>query len=116
MQITNNTIKINRGNSLSLDTSIDNAGEDYVYKEGDIVGISIYNVNSLNQPSVLSKNVNAVAGNTEVNITLTDEEMKLGQPQNYPINYWYEITLNGETVLGFDENGAKILILYPEGV
>lgn len=117
MQITNNnTIKINRGNSLSLDISIDNAGEDYIYKEGDVVGIAIYNANSLNNPPVISKFVNAIAGDTVTNITLTDEEMKLGQPQNYPINYWYEITLNSETVLGFDEDGAKILVLYPEGV
>lgn len=33
-----------------------------------------------------------------------------------PIEYWYEIELNGDsTIIGYDNDGAKKLILYPEG-
>ena len=29
--------------------------------------------------------------------------------------YWYEISLNDETIIGYDSRNAKKLILYPEG-
>ena len=35
---------------------------------------------------------------------------------NKPVEYWYEIELNNEhTVIGYDDNGAKIFMLFPEG-
>lgn len=116
MNINNNTIEITRGNSLALDVSIQDGTDDYIYQEGDIVGIAIYNRNALNQDAVASKTVTATSGQTTARITLTSDEMKIGTMQNRAVTYWYEITLNGETVLGYDENGAKQLILYPEGL
>ena len=42
--------------------------------------------------------------------------MKIGEMANKPIEFWYEIELNGDsTIIGYDEEGAKRLILYPEG-
>lgn len=33
-----------------------------------------------------------------------------------PAQYWYEIQLNKEqTILGFDDKGPKMFILFPEG-
>lgn len=115
MTIDNNTIRINRGNSLSLDISIKDGDNDYVFKEGDVVGIAIYTAYGMNKEALASKFVNATAGTTVTNVTLTSDEMKIGDPQNYSVTCWYEITLNNETVLGYDEEGAKELILYPEG-
>ena len=35
---------------------------------------------------------------------------------NIPTEYWYEIELNNEnTVIGYDNNGPKLFVLYPEG-
>ena len=116
MNIKDNTIEITRGNSLALDVSVQDGQDDYIFQEGDKVGIAIYNRNALNQDPVASKTVTANAGTTTTQITLTSDEMKIGTMQNRAVTYWYEITLNGETVLGFDENGAKKLILYPEGL
>ena len=41
--------------------------------------------------------------------------MKFAPMLNMEKDYWYEITLNEETMLGFDDTGAKILTIYPEG-
>ena len=115
MTIENKTIKINRGNSLAIDLSIKNGENDYVYQEGDKVRLSIYNKKALNEAPIVSKEVTCTAGTTEQQITLTSEEMKIGTMENKALTFWYEITLNDETVLGYDEDGAKTLILYPEG-
>lgn len=115
MNIKDNTIEITRGNSLALDIDIADGQDDYIFQEGDKVAIAIYNRNALNQAPVASKAVTATTGATTVRITLTSDEMKIGEMKNRAVTYWYEITLNGETVLGYDENGAKLLILYPEG-
>lgn len=115
MNIKNNTIEITRGNSLSLDVSIKNGNDDYIFQNDDKLGIAIYNKYGLNQNSLASKIVTANGGESTIRISLTSDEMKIGPMENRPITYWYEITLNGETVLGYDENGAKLLILYPEG-
>jgi len=44
---------------------------------------------------------------------------KIGDVINKPTDYWYEIEINPETkpqtIIGYDENGEKILKLYPEG-
>jgi hypothetical protein len=35
---------------------------------------------------------------------------------NKPIEYWYEIQLNYyQTIVGYDESGPKLFMLYPEG-
>ena len=48
-------------------------------------------------------------------ITLSGEETKWGEVKNKKTVYWYDIVLNDEiTILGFDENGAKKIYLYPE--
>ena len=52
----------------------------------------------------------------EFEFTLSAEDMKFGDLINKPTDYWYEIELNGDqTVIGYDDEGAKILRLFPEG-
>jgi len=70
----------------------------------------------MNDKALLLKEFNATLGTQSIDITCTSEETKIGELSNKAIDYWYELELNGEyTVLGYDENGAKILTLYPEG-
>ena len=56
----------------------------------------------------------------EALISLNKEDTTIGDIINTPIDYWYEVQLNPETnpqtIIGYDENGAKIFRLYPEGV
>lgn len=51
----------------------------------------------------------------EVYINLSNFETKIGDIINKPANYWYEIEYNDEqTLVGYDDSGAKMFILYPE--
>lgn len=116
MELVDTHLKINRGNTLRFDYSIE-AGEDtlYVFKEDDIVTFSIYNAFGLNEDPLLTKSFKPEPDTTELKIVVSKEEMKIGPMENMEIDYWYEITLNEETVSGFDGNGPKIITIYPEG-
>ena len=51
-----------------------------------------------------------------VEIPLTEELTRLFEETSKKKTYWYDICLNDTTtILGFDEDGAKKLIVYPEG-
>lgn len=111
------TIHVNRGNKLELDYSIENGDNgDYVFKEGDVISFAIYKEKKMNEEPVLYKEFKSIAGQTSVEINVTAEEMKIGEYINKEKKYWYEIELNNEeTTTGYDQDEAKILILYPEG-
>lgn len=49
-------------------------------------------------------------------IILTEEDTKVFDLVNKSTTYWYDIVLNDTTtILGYDQEGAKKLIVYPEG-
>lgn len=53
---------------------------------------------------------------TIVEIPLTEELTSKFPLLNKKATYWYDISLNDTlTILGFDEDGAKEIIVYPEG-
>lgn len=116
-KIEGTTIKLNRGDILSFVLTIENeSGTPYTFQDGDKVTFSVYNKKKMNDKAVLLKEVNATPNTTSLTISCTSEETKIGELTNKPVEYWYEIELNNEyTVLGYDENGAKLLMLYPEG-
>ncbi|MGN1298236.1 MAG: hypothetical protein ACI4VH_07515 [Clostridia bacterium] len=116
MEIKDKEIHINRGDRLLMDFSIDNKGTDYIFQEGDRLKFSIYEKKGMNKPPVLQKEIIPIVGLTSVDIDIPGSEMKIGEMTNNPIEYWYVIKLNDdETVMGYDDDDAKILILYPEG-
>lgn len=48
-------------------------------------------------------------------LQLTSEDTKKFPLKNKAVTYWYDIVLNDEkTIIGYDENGAKKIIVYPE--
>lgn len=116
-KIEGTTIKLNRGDSLSLNLSItleDNSN--YTFKVGDTIVFSVYNKGKMNEDAVLLKEINVLEQSESVSISLTNEETKIGELMNKPLEYWYEVELNNQyTVIGYDDTGAKLLILYPEG-
>lgn len=116
-KIEGTTIKLNRGDTLNISLTIKKEdGTDYSFEEGDKITFSLYNKGKLNEKAVLLKEVQATPGTTSVNIYCTNEETKIGELINKPIDYWYEIELNNEyTILGYDDEGAKLLKLFPEG-
>ena len=116
MEIIDKEIHINRGDRLLMEFSIDNKGTDYIFQEGDRLKFSIYEKKGMDKSPVLQKEFIPDVGSTILDIDIPGSEMKIGEMANKPIEYWYEIELNDdETIIGYDEDGAKKLILYPEG-
>lgn len=116
-KIDGSTIKLNRGESLNITLSIKQEdGTSYTFLENDKITFGIYNKGKMSEEPVLLKTYNATPGETTIDINLTNEETKIGDLINKPVEYWYEIELNDTyTIIGYDDDGAKILMLYPEG-
>lgn len=57
---------------------------------------------------------------TDVRIRLLRDKTRIGAVIDKPVKYWYEVEVNPDTnpqtIVGYDEKGPKIFILYPEGV
>lgn len=115
----NNTIHITRGDIMSIDIAIkDDEDNDYVFQEGDTIRFSVYEKNNYKNIK-MRKTIEPAVGEDYVTMNFSAEDTTIGDIINKPKDYWYEIELNAETspqtILGHDENGAKILRLYPEG-
>ena len=115
----NKTIHITRGDIASIEFSVLNKdGSAYEFKSGDVVRLGVFAKKDMND-LIFSKDITVSTASEKVEINLTAEETKIGDIINKPVDYWYEIQLNPDTtpqtVIGYDEDGAKIFKLYPEG-
>jgi hypothetical protein len=68
---------------------------------------------------VIKKDVEVKEPTSAVEVVLDREDTKVGEIISKPTDYWYEVELNPEThpqtIVGYDDNGAKVFKLYPEG-
>ena len=113
------SIYITRGDIGSLKVGMKIAEDtNYVFKSGDVVRL---NVHERKHPEnvVLNKYVEVTSETDIVIITLDRDDTKIGDIVGKPIDYWYEVELNPDTVpqtfIGYDVNGPKIFRLFPEG-
>ena len=89
----------------------------YTFKAGDTIELRIYERAGLNELPLKTKEITVKEDAYTLDIELTCEDTDIGKPDNKVVEYWYEIELNDEqTILGYDEKGAKVLKLYPKGV
>lgn len=104
-------IHISRGDAATLAVTA-NGGE-YQFQSGDVIRLRIYEKNKYNEPvKEISKTLQQAT--TSVQLSLTKEDTIIGEDINKPKTYWYEISLNETTtIIGYDEEGAKELIVYP---
>ena len=111
-------IHLTRGDTASFEISADTGEGSYVFVAGDVVRFKVFEKKDCDNV-VLQKDFVADAGASSVTITLDKEDTKFGGYISKPTDYWYECELNPEsqpqTFIGYDENGAKVLRLYPEG-
>ena len=112
------TIHITRGDVAIVEiTAISEAG-DYIFAVGDVVRISVFDKKGCDNV-VLRKDTNVEEETTAVEIYLDSEDTKFGEVISKTKDYWYEIELNPgtapQTIIGYDEDGAKVFKLYPEG-
>ena len=62
------------------------------------------------------QDIGYIENTTTVEIPLTEEDTKVFPQKNKKSTYWYDIAINDTlTILGLDDEGAKKLIVYPEG-
>ena len=116
------TIHINRGNDGIISFKIPlnkEKTEFYEFQVGDIVTFGVYEKNGMDKDAVLLKEYTITEPTDTAQLTLTNEDTKIGELINSAVEYWYEIELNRNgvinTVIGYDTDGAKLFILYPEG-
>lgn len=117
LKINGKQISINRGDDgQSFDLIIPiNETENYVFKTTDEIKFGIYEKNGFNKNALVLKTITPSEETERLTINLSKEDTEIGDIINKPTTYWYEIQLNNNTIIGYDEDGAKTLILYPEG-
>ena len=114
------TISVTRGDVLYFGVSAKDreSEEKYIFQPGDIVRMSVCVKNECDS-IVAQKDFIVTTPCEEVEIYLGKEDTKIGEIISKPTDYWYEIVLNPDTkpqtIIGYDEDGAKIFKLYPEG-
>ena len=125
------TIHLTRGDATGIDYNrlafnfpIYNFGteqeENYLFQLDDKISFVVINKKGYTKEELLRKEytpreLGYTAPAESVDIPLTEEDTKSFPLTNKPVTYWYDIVLNDTTtVLGYDDNGAKKIIIYPE--
>lgn len=113
-----NSIYVTRGDMVYLRVTAQNNGEAYTFQPGEVLRIKIYGKKDC-ENVVLQKDFPVGVVTQEVDIVLEERDTKIGGVINKPTDYWYEVELNPftnpQTIIGYDEDGAKLFRLYPEG-
>lgn len=112
------TINITRGDSAVLSVSATISDTSYEFKPDDVIRLKVFARKDCSDV-VLQKDITVTEATSAVEIALTSEETTIGEVISKPTDYWYEVELNPETkpqtIIGYDDNGAKVFKLFPEG-
>lgn len=117
------TLHITRGDAgeitvRAVDETTDGSEAPYIFKAGEVLRLKVYEKKNCSKV-VLEKDYPVVKDTETVTLALEEADTKIGETISKPVDYWYEIELNPftepQTIIGYDEDGAKILKLYPEG-
>ena len=117
IEIEGKTIIISRGDSGTIKLTIPLSDtENYEFQVGDKVQFRVFEKKNYNNV-FLDKEINIEEITSVIDICLTEKDTSIGEIINKPVTYWYEISLNEtQTVVGYDDEGAAELILYPAHV
>lgn len=113
-----NSIYATRGDIVTIFVTADDEGVPYHFEPGDVVRIKIFGKKAA-ENVVLQKDFPVLENAEQVEIFLTEEDTKIGEVISKPQDYWYEVELNPltnpQTIIGYDDDGAKVFKLFPEG-
>lgn len=113
-----NSIYVTRGDIVAFSVTAEQNGTEYVFKAGDVVRIKVFAKKGC-EDVVLEKEFPVEAEATHVDIFLDGNDTKIGEIISKPVDYWYEVELNPhtnpQTIIGYDDDGAKVFKLFPEG-
>ena len=112
-------IHITRGDSGTIVITAQNSdGSDHEFVAGDVVRLRVMEKRNVTN-TVLTVDVVVTENSTSVDMGLNSDQTRIGGYINSPVTYWYEVELNPETnsttIIGYDDEGEKEFILYPEG-
>ncbi len=92
--------------------------KNHKFQPGDVVRIKVYGKKDA-EDVVLQRDFPVMEISETADIFLTKEDMKIGEVISKHKDYWYEVILNDDTlpqtIIGYDEDGAKLFRLFPEG-
>lgn len=113
------SIYITRGDMAYFQASAKNKeGDAYQFKTGDVVRMKVFEKKACHCV-VMQKDFRVEADTDKVLIVLSKEDTKIGNVISKPVDYWYEVEVNPETspqtIVGYDDDGAKLFRLFPEG-
>ena len=112
------SIYVTRGDVVFFSVSAEQMGTPYIFKKNDVVRIKVFAKKNAKNV-VLQKDFVVEKDVEQVNIFLTGQDTKIGDVISKPVDYWYEVELNPftnpQTIIGYDDDGAKIFKLFPEG-
>lgn len=112
------SIYVTRGDMVFLKVTAENKGEPYTFNPGDVVRFKVFRKKDCKEV-VLQKDFPVAVATQEVEIVLEERETKIGEVISKPVDYWYEVELNpdreAQTIIGYDEDGARVFKLFPEG-
>lgn len=112
------SIYVTRGDRVTISVSTDRNGKLYTFQVGDVLRIKIFGKKDAKNV-VLYKDFPVTAVTSSVDITLDEQDTKIGEVISKPKDYWYEVELNPyddpQTIIGYDEDGPKVFRLFPEG-
>lgn len=117
-KISGHTISLTRGDSCTITLKVSRKEQEtgYIFKPGDIIEMNVYKKKELDHEPLMTKSIEVTEDTNIVDISLSSSDTTIGEMSNKPIEYWYEIQLNREqTIIGYDDNGPKLFMLYPEG-
>lgn len=94
-------------------------GEPYKFQASEVLRLTVYEKKDCNKV-VLQKDFPITEETEGVDIALSSQDTRFGETISKPKDYWYEVELNPgdvpQTIIGYDENGAKVFRLFPEGM
>ena len=112
------SIYITRGDVAVFDVVAEDKGVKYSFQPGDVVRIKVTEKKNCDNV-VLQKDFPVLEAADKVEIVLEEKDTKIGGIISKPVDYWYEIELNPhtnpQTIIGYDDDGAKVFKLFPEG-
>lgn len=112
-----NSIYATRGDIVFFAVTAEDKGKNFKFQPGDVLRMKVYGKKDA-ENVVLQKDFPVSEITESVEIRLTEQDTKFGEVISKPKDYWYEIELNpgtAQTIVGYDEDGAKLFKLFPEG-
>lgn len=111
------TIYATRGDAVYFPVEKKQGDVKYKFQPGDIVRFKVFEKKNYSKV-VLMKDFLVEEESTSVNIFLDKSSMKFGGIINKPVDYWYEVELNPDTLpdtfIGYNADGPAVFKLFPE--